>query len=926
MHSHLAIIGKSGPLAMKPDSSVTITEKNPMFNDVEMFSHDFPLPLDGNRHLVQNLENVNSKMRAVDMEGERLQIVIDGVPMRSAVLKVQENVRVTDSIDVNLDATNRTFKDMIQDLRCRDVDIPDDILIGEKIGDVQLNINYRQVWDVCIQVYMQEDAQQGSGPWGWHLGHTYIYGKKKTIDGTFQPPALGFSYPAKCETEADGISAKPDHSLTIDGQIVVTPKVEESYINTVEPYPHAKYCNSRVCYQHYDKEVDHVEEGSNETVYKTSDKLVSAGAATPDDKHNFGPYWVLDADRPASGICFYVGYFLECLFKQLGIAYDMTALTQIEDFNYLCFFSTACKYRTENTELTFDNVDDVNKWLRTRGCGGQLEVDKDEAEKINTIQLENATLDTYHEYISLRRDEYDSVDDSVEVDLNNIKYYWGIDLKNQDGSIGPLVSWSHPQCPYQGMDYEIQNYYNTSAEIIGRGTISACVQEMYATNDNFPDVNVSEVIESLENTFGVRFCYDGEQNKLTVRLLRDMFRSQEAPVKLKGTVLSMVKTTEKITGVRAGYAAEADLQEQRDNIRYQKRDYDTTYDYMEYPQDRTKFAAYADITKLVDIGNMNCYVDLATGDAFRIKIDADAKTVSEMRPSLFEVGGLKGAEVGDCSRENDDYVREYRSQFEPIICNILRRDSLGSTVMVPFVDEDMEHELIDMTVQNVMAVGMNQIYFNYHMKLLENYDPSGTDDGQSPLMSHDWGLAVGILRPGNVADGAYNYDDNYDGFGNSRWGVATSDYTVTSDSYDVKGNFLGTSPAGSFSLKPCAYKPFRYKYEDGQLKISTNPKEWDDTWLIPCDDDVRNADGTIAARIRSRGYIDTFMAEFFRFLLERQRYEVETLCTAAELADIPNKWLRLWEIDGKIGFINIIEYTVDEDKGVGKTKIDFFAM
>ena len=89
---------------------------------------------------------------------------------------------------------------------------------------------------------------------------------------------------------------------------------------------------------------------------------------------------------------------------------------------------------------------------------------------------------------------------------------------------------------------------------------------------------------------------------------------------------------------------------------------------------------------------------------------------------------------------------------------------------------------------------------------------------------------------------------------------------------------------------------------------------------------MRNADGTIAARIRSRGYIDTFMAEFFRFLLERQRYEVETLCTAAELADIPNKWLRLWEIDGKIGFINIIEYTVDEDKGVGKTKIDFFAM
>ena len=925
MHSHLAIIGKSGPLALKPDSTVTIVEKNPMFNDVEMFSHTFSLPLDGNRHLVQNLENVNSGMRAVDMEGERLQIVMDGVPMRTAVLKVQEDVVVEDAIDVNLDATNRTFKDMIQDMRCRDVEIKDNILIGEKIGDVGLNVNYRQVWDVCIQVYMQEDAQQGSGPWGWHLGHTYIYGKQQTIDGTFQPPALGFSYPAKCVTEADGISAKQEQTIKIDGHDVVTPRVEDSYINTALPYPYAKYCNSRVCYQHYDKETDGADE-NNQVQYKTSDTLVPAGAATPDDKHNFGPFWVLDADRPASGICFYVGYFLECLFRHLGLAYDMTALTQIEDFNYLCFFTTACKYRTENTDLTFDNVEDINKWLKTRGCGGQLEINEKEAEKINTIQVENATLDTYHDYISLRRDEYQSVDDYVLVQLNNQDYYWGIDLTNQDGSIGPLVSWSHPQCPYQGMDYEIQNYYNTTADILVGTSISACVQEMYATNDNFPDVNVSEVIESLENSFGVRFCYDGETNKVTVRLLRDMLRSQEAPVKLKGEVLSMRKKTEKITGIRMGYAAEADTREQQDNVRYQKKDYDTTYNYIEYPQGRTVLKPYADVAKLVDIGNMNCYVDLATGDAFRIKIDADAKTVSEMRPSLFEVGGMKSIEVGDCSEENKDYVREFRSQFEPIICNILRRDNIGSTLMVPFVDEDMEHELLPMTVQNVMAVGMNQVYFNYNMQLLENYDPSSTDDGQSPLMSHDWGLTVGILRPGNVADGAYNYDDDYDGFGNSRWGIATSDYAVTADSYDVKGNFLGTSPAGSFSLKPAAYKPFRYKYVDDELRISTNPKEWDDTWLIPCNDDVRNADGTIAARIRSRGMADTWMSEFFRFLLERQRYQVEALCTAAELADIPNKWLRWWEIDGKVGLINQVEYSNDIENGLSKAKIDFYAI
>ena len=33
MHSHLAIIGKNGELTLKPDDSLTVTDKNPMFNE-----------------------------------------------------------------------------------------------------------------------------------------------------------------------------------------------------------------------------------------------------------------------------------------------------------------------------------------------------------------------------------------------------------------------------------------------------------------------------------------------------------------------------------------------------------------------------------------------------------------------------------------------------------------------------------------------------------------------------------------------------------------------------------------------------------------------------------------------------------------------------------------------------------------------------
>jgi hypothetical protein len=158
---------------------------------------------------------------------------------------------------------------------------------------------------------------------------------------------------------------------------------------------------------------------------------------------------------------------------------------------------------------------------------------------------------------------------------------------------------------------------------------------------------------------------------------------------------------------------------------------------------------------------------------------------------------------------------------------------------------------------------------------------------------------------------------------------------MNADTYDEHGNFIGNNPQTSFSLKPRAWKPFLYcVYPDGTIGITTDlsllgtsaMKDRWVPWLIPCNDDQRDQQGNITGRIRSRGMCDTWMIEFFRFLLERQKYYVEALCTAAELADIPNKWLRWWEIDGKVGLINQVEYSNDIENGLSKAKIDFYAI
>ena len=936
MKSHIALKAKSGYLAMKPDASLTITEKNPMFNDVEMFSQTFQLPLDKNRHLAKNLDDVNSTLRAVDMEGERIDVIVDGIPMRTAVLKVQDDVVIDNSIDVNLDATNRTFKDMIQDMQCRDVDLVDDILIGEKIEN--FGFSGKCVPWAEIQYHAElfyPDIEHGSGvPERMDGGFASIKLKEIEIaEPVFQAPVLGFSCMGKCA--GDPIDA-PHTTQVIesDGEKyeINKPTFTQSFVNTSQPYPQAKYCNSPVCYSHHKAEKD-----DNGNITGTSDELVPSENANPTNGYDFSPYWVLPADRPASGLCFYVAYFLECLFKKLGVAYDMTALTDITDFNYLCFFSTAYKYRVGEKVRDLANQGEVNRWLSSRGCGGQVSINADARQEqlfdsitipYSDMQLDDIVYDI--QYNNLWK-SYPLSEKVILNDCDDIGVFWPSGAMHPD-KFEVLVN--HPyNVNILGWGVNQYRAIIDSARINYGFSInqsSAEVRNIYATSENFPNASVSDVISALENSFGVRFCYDEVRNKVTVRLLRDMFRDATVPIKFTGDVLSIRKKSEKVKGIRMKYSAEDDVKEQRDNVKYQKRDYETSYNYIDYRADRLKFAPYADWSKKLDIADMTCYVDLNTGDAFRIKVNSEATTATELKPSAFEVGGNKGAELGDCSVENDEYIKEFVSAFEPIVTNNLKGGG-GKIYMVPFVDEDMEHEFIESIIQNPYYMGIYDdmyMYINYKLKMAESYDPTQSDDGSSPLMNHDWGLTIGILRPGRGGQSIINYDYNYDGFGNYRWYQRNANPCITADTMDVYGNFLGTNPAGSFSLKPRAFKPFRYYYDDEEvLHVSTDPKEWDDPkWLIPCNADTRNQQGVITARLASRGMCETWMIDFFRFLLYRQRYEIEALCSAAQLVDIPNRWTRRWEIDGKVGFMNIVEYSVNEDTGLGKVKIDFFAM
>ncbi len=871
MNSKLAILANGTPMALPDDFSISIDLQNPLFNDVDMFSYPISLPLEGNRHFLKNLDDVNSDLRPVSFEHIPMQIIADGIPFASGTAVMQEDEVVDGSLSLNIDASTQTFSDLIADLQCQDIPIPEkdkeSLKIGEKIGDVKVNIKYK---------YHAKIKYEGK------KGDTDVYSDKDDeLSSTIQPQALGFSYPAICETTGSKEVAVEDYIRKYDNGSVVVPKIKQSFINVTDAYgassrssdaTPAKYCNARVCYKHYALN-DDGETSSDVVQTKDSTNLY-------EDK---SPYWVLDADRPQSGICFYVLYFLDCLFEYLGVQFDKSALLAIEDFKHLVFFTTKCEYDTDiahgsSNSPFFTNIDDINKWLSSRGCGGQFELEDPVAKSVESFDVNGVT-------------------------------------KVVGGDIASI----------------------TLESTITSHSITANVLNMYANADNFPDESVTTIIEALENAFGIKFNYDYEQKKVTAYLIRDVFRKQNAqPRNFYAGIHSILPISEKITGVRYRYSSESDTVDQKQNVKDANKgrntDYETDYDYIDYPKERTVYREnlYQDIFKNISSGDMNVYIDLTTGNAYRVKVSGDATTASDLRPTLFEVGQWKGVEYGDCSDINEDFIEDISIDFTPITFNdvnynrelLLATGNITGTykgetysitninkeslqpILAAYVDEDMEHEFVEQRIRNTVSSSWADFYFTEILKLVESYDPSDTDDGNSPLQTYDWGTSLAVMRGGGTDMTTQLYDYNYDGFGNSKWRTVAGQYALTSDTMDAWGNefdYNGTAEGigggERFSLKLRAYKQ----------------PSWSSVPL--CNENVRG-----------RGLFDTFMYDYAYFLVNRKKYQIKCTASVAQIADIQNHWREWWLIDGKKCLINKVSADIDAKEGLGEVELEVYSL
>lgn len=866
MNSHIAITAKGKPLNLPADFSIDIDDQNPLFNDNEMFSYPVQIPMEGNRFLLGNIDDPMNADRPVSLEHTKMRIVVDNQPFRSGTLVTAEDEVIEDSLTMNISASDHSIDDLIGNLSCRDIPLVDKIKIGEKIGAVTASIKYN---------YHIKVTFDGKKPDENRYPDTVESGEV-----VFTPQALGFSCPAECYTygkETAQISRVDNYA---DGKSVNIPRVSRSFINVSDEYPTAKYCNARVAYYHHGIDDDG----------KTSDNISPYAVKSGPEDH--WPYWVLDADRQQSGICFYVMYFLECLFAHLDVSYDQSELMKIDDFRRLCFFTTHCKYDEEkkfpNTDSYFSSIEEINNWLDSRGCGACFEWKDGQNGNVNSA-----------EYVA---------EDGTRVNA-------------EVGKNGVTSILCEPT--------------------VTERVVRANIMNMYANSDNFPDESVSAVLDSLWASFGIRFEYNYEKKHVRAYFIRDVFRSKEQPIDFPGRVISMRKVAEKITGFRMCYDEESSSKEQLANIRQGVKDYDTNYDYVDYPQKSTiTNKTYGEIFRLPQqnnaSGNMNVYIDKNTGNAYRIKVNSDAESARDLKPVLFEVGQFKGVELGDCSEINEDYIEELRSDFQPMVFNDVNYQQEITTatgsyssngvavtlnpggvqpMMAAFIDEDMEHEFIEQRIHQVLASNVAEFYIDEVLRLKENYDPSITNDSNSPLQSMDWGLAIALNRGGGTNATIQPYDFNYDGFGNSRWRTVAGQYALASDSidlfgsvYDYNGVKPGIGDGERFSLKVRAWKQ----------------PEWAVSPLIK--PDVVDRDNNVIDKIRSRGLFDSFLSEYGNFIMKRRKYQVEIECSAAQVADVPNNWTRRFRINGMVGFINKLSYNVSAKDGLNGLVVEFYVL
>lgn len=501
-------------------------------------------------------------------------------------------------------------------------------------------------------------------------------------------------------------------------------------------------------------------------------------------------YSVGEPDRVNSAPCFFVPYFMYMLWNTKGIdvCVKENQLEDIEDYRRLAMFHTNCGYD---------------------------EVYVDGSTLFHSSEKNKAKVSYFIE----KKGNYITYLDEYSTDG------WGRKIRKR-------------------AEYKFsQGVYSTTAMPLKGGkwvtpSTRAGLYAAYANSNNFPDADVTQLLECIESAFGARLLFDSSGRTLRIVLLRNILEDTDIET-INAHVVKVYTEHSDVRGFRLKYNSSSEIY--KNSITGERviigtkedkngSNVDTTYNYNDFRN--IKFTNdYSWVVRNVSPYDSATFLDTVTGNAYRIKVDKNASTEEELYPSLFEVGGYGDVEIGDCS--NNDYVSEVSINFNPVIPNDVNYEAERNALSeekyeeikpkyAQYVDAEVHH--VVKNGQDVLSTTENaydttllrmesyasdsysdntKAYKNFkvcvHLKFeaVESYDISG--DSDSPYETEQSGFTLGFMR-GSGADAQYAIAGN-DEEGNELWVVIPgTNSAFTSDSITSDGetfDYNGTEPGDS---------------------------------------------------------------------------------------------------------------------------------
>lgn len=792
--------------------SVTIEENSPVWGEGNTFSLPFELDVEANRHILGNSDQLTGMSVYDVLEGQSATLYVMGIPLFYGKLSLEDEVEIENgTVEVSLISSRLTFDDMIEGMNCQDVELTEEIVLGESLKDYDVNIK-------------------------WHGEHVAT--------------AQGFLPNSFMRMRNNGVST----------------------VNTTNPYPSAKYCNVRICYP-LPEPLQDEEKGPEKEIEKVqinvNNLYMREGYQSFINRRISGKYVVLDADRALSAPCFYVLYFLQCLFYKLSIDVDFSRLYGEDDKfeNDICrlaFFNTSCKFR---------------------------ESDKDE---------------TNREYLNLSKNKYEGKFLVVDNWDHPISYWKEC---SKDSGISATVYFYKRKCIATSENFPKADCSEVIKSLESAFGIRFLFDRKYTrvtpvyvrdvlTDKEIKTVNaeIISVHKAENNTHGFILKYSGEKDDTSfnynewenISMISPEEGGKNGYNKLQKNVSMFDKTC--YIDSRNGNAyriknddVATDLETQNpalfevgmfNPVMYgdcsdEKRVHEVTIGFTPIVMNDTEFKERVDALK-VDSDPSDTKNNAQEFAAF---LDVEMKYPSVAKEQMISGGGRFAFDV------KFTYV------------DIQRYDEKISKYTI---GQGTWSEIKDMRY-GIYAGGVPLKYL----------------DNESPIQTLDAGLTLGIMRgPGNTS-GVQDYDDDYDGEGGSKYVSVPTNYAFHSDTVDNYArvfDYNGTGDDGvdtskRFSLKLRAEKPTA---EGAKKDVPVWPG------------DFHQITQSYAA---GRGLFDKFYTEYAHFVTHRK---IAKLTLRMEIADLVNiDWTKRYRIGSFIGFINSYSYTVDS-QGISEVQMEMY--